>query len=84
MVQQFQNHGQMKKRHSVLVFLKGATAPLVLYFENPFAVYEELTQVVKTPVPSRIIEKETIGPLKKVCINSSEVCSVALQEEQYM
>ncbi len=82
MVQQFQ--GQMKKRHSVLVFLKGATAPLVLYFENPFAVYEELTQVVKSPVPSRIIEKETIGPLKKVCINSSEVCAVALQEEQYM
>lgn len=82
MVQQFQ--GQMKKRHSVLVFLKGATAPLVLYFENPFAVYEELTQVVKSPLPSRIIEKETIGPLKKVCINSSEVCAVALQEEQYM
>ncbi|MBR6163977.1 hypothetical protein IKQ26_08845 [bacterium] len=82
MVQQFQ--GQMKKRHSVLVFLKGATAPLVLYFENPFAVYEELTQVVKSPMPSRIIEKETIGPLKKVCINSSEVCAVALQEEQYM
>jgi len=82
MVQQFQ--GQMKKRHSVLVFLKGATAPLVLYFENPFAVYEELTQVVKSPMPSRIIEKETIGPLKKICINSSEICAVALQEEQYM
>ena len=84
MVQNFQNHGQMKIRHSVLVFLKGATAPLVLYFENPFAVYEELTQVVKSPVPSRLIEKETIGPIKKVCINSSEICAVALQEEQYM
>ncbi len=84
MVQNFQNHGQMKIRHSVLVFLKGATAPLVLYFENPFAVYEELTQVVKSPVPSRIIEKETIGPVKKVCINSSEICAVGLQEEQYM
>ena len=82
MVQQFQ--GQMKKRHSVLVFLKGATAPLVLYFQNPFPVYEELTQVVKSPMPSRIIEKETIGPLKQGCINSSEVCAVALQEEQYM
>ncbi len=84
MVQNFQNHGQMKIRHSVLVFLKGATAPLVLYFENPFAVYEELTQAVKSPVPSRIIEKETIGPVKKVCINSSEICAVGLQEEQYM
>ena len=85
MPQPFTQGSQMKKRTSVLVFLKGTTAPLVLYVENPSALYEELSQVLKTGVQgSRLIEKSTLGPVKKVCILSSEICAVALQEEQYM
>ena len=75
----------MKKRTSVLVFLKGTTAPLVLYVENPFALYDELSQVVKAnSITPKLIEKTTMGPIKKVCILSTEICAVALQEEQYM
>ena len=79
------SQGQMKKRTSVLVFLKGTTAPLVLYVENPFALYDELSQVVKAnSITPKLIEKVTMGPIKKVCILSTEICAVALQEEQYM
>ena len=39
--------GPMKKRTSVLVFLKGTTAPLVLYVDSPIDVYEELAQILK-------------------------------------
>ena len=77
--------GQMKKRTSVLVFLKGTTAPLVLYVESPLALYDELTQVIKAnSTTPRVIEKSTIGPIKKVCILSTQICAVALQDEQYM
>lgn len=77
--------GQMKKRTSVLVFLKGTTAPLVLYVESPLALYDELTQVLKAnSTTPRIIEKSTMGPIKKVSILSTQICAVALQDEQYM
>ncbi len=75
----------MKTRNSVLVFLKGTTAPLVLYVDNPITVYEELSGILKkNPTIPMLIEKTTLGPIKKVCINSSELAAVALQEEQYM
>jgi len=82
MAQPFAN---MKKRTSVLVFIKGAAAPLVLYVENPISVYEELAGILKrnsaAPV---IIEKSTLGPVKKVCINSNDLAAIALQDEPYM
>ena len=85
MPQPFSNGTQMKKRTSVLVFLKGTTAPLVLYVENPISVYEELAQILKlnsqTP---KLIEKTTMGPIRKVCIQSTQICAVALQDEPYM
>ena len=85
MPQPFNQGSQVKKRLSVLVFLKGTTAPLVLYVENPLELYDELTQILKlnsqTP---KIIEKNTLGPVKKVCIQSTQICAVAVQEEQYM
>ena len=82
MAQQF-NAQNIKKRVSVLVFLKGSTAPLVLYVENSEALYDELKQAIKSPT-ALLIEKETQGPLKKVCFISNQVASLALQEEQYM
>ncbi|MBO5434531.1 hypothetical protein J6A31_01750 [bacterium] len=82
MAQQF-NAQNIKKRTSLLVFLKGSTAPLVLYVENPEGMYEEFKQAMKSPTPL-FIERETVGPLKKVCFISNQIASLALQEEQYM
>ena len=82
MAQQF-NAQNIKKRTSVLVFLKGSTAPLVLYVENPEELYAELKQAIKSPA-AVLIEKETQGPLKKVCFISNQVASIAVQEEQFV
>lgn len=85
MPQPFSQGTQIKKRTSVLVFLKGTTAPLVLYVENPSVLYEELVQVLKLNSPTpKLIEKNTLGPVRKVCIQSTQICAVAMQEEQYM
>lgn len=85
MSQAFAQGNNLKKRLAVLVFLKGTTAPLVLYVENPPALYEELSQIMKTASQTpRIIEKTTIGPIKKVCILSTQICAVGLQEEAYV
>ncbi len=82
MAQQF-NAQNIKKRTSVLVFLKGSTAPLVLYVENSEELYAELQQCLKSAAAS-VIEKETQGPLKKVSFISNQVAAVAIQEEQYV
>ena len=81
MAQQF-NSQNIKKRTSVLVFLKGSTAPLVLYVENPDELYIELQNAIKSTT-AKLIEKETQGPLKKVSFISNQIAAVAVQEEQY-
>lgn len=87
MAQQFNpqnlNAQNIKKRTSVLVFLKGSTAPLVLYVDNPQELYAEVTQLMKSP-SAVLLEKDTQGPLKKVCFISNQVAAVAMQEEQYV
>lgn len=82
MAQQFTPQN-IKKRTAVLVFLKGSTAPLVLYVETPQDLYAEITNLMKSPT-AVMIEKETSGPLKKVCFISNQVAAVAMQEEQYI
>ncbi len=82
MAQQF-NAQNIKKRVSVLVFLKGSTAPLVLYVENPEELYAEIQQAAKSSA-ANLIEKETLGPIKKVSFISNQVAAVAIQEEQYV
>ena len=82
MAQQF-NPQNIKKKTSILVFLKGSTAPLVLYVENPQDLYAELTQLIKS-ASNVLVEKETQGPIKKVCFVSNQLSAVAIQEEQYM
>lgn len=82
MAQQF-NAQNIKKRLSLLVFIKGSTAPLVLYSEDTPALYEELNQLLKTNQVV-LVEKETTGPLKKVCFYSNQIAALALQEEQYV
>ncbi len=82
MAQQF-NAQNIKKRLSVLVFLKGSTAPLIMYVENPEELYAELQQAMKSST-AVIIEKETQGPLKKASFVSNQIAAVAIQEEQYV
>ncbi len=77
------NPSNIKIKTSVLIFLKNLAAPLVLYFENPKEIYEEIKEVVNTPT-SKIFEFEPLGPIKKVCINANQISAVALQEEQYI
>ena len=82
MAQQF-NPQNIKKRTSILVFIKGSTAPLVLYVENPQELYTELTQLIKSTA-NVLVEKETQGPVKKVCFLSNQIAAIAMQEEQYI
>lgn len=82
MAQQF-NPQNVKTRTALLVFIKGSTAPLVLYVENPQEMYEDLSAAM-TSTNAVAIEKETNGPLKKVKIMSNQIAALALQEEQYV
>ena len=85
MAQQFNPQGMnaqnIKKRYAVLVFIKGSTAPLVLYVKDAQSLYDELTAKMQSPSAS-LIEKETEGPLKKVCFTSNRIAALAIQEEQ--
>jgi len=87
MAQQFNPQGMsaqnIKKRYAVLVFIKGSTAPLVLYVKDPQALYDELFSKMQSP-SSAIIEKETDGPLKRVCFISNQIAALAIQEEQFV
>ena len=78
-----QAYGQIKIRTSVLVFLKNAVAPLVLYLDNPQQEYLNLLEIYKNQNSvAKIIEKETNGPIKKVAFLSNQIAAVGLQEEQ--
>ena len=82
MAQQY-NPQNVKTRTAVLVFIKGSSAPLVLYVENPQDLYTELNQAIKS-TSTTVIEKETLGPIKKVSFISNQISAVAMQEEQYI
>ena len=82
MVQQYNNQmpGPQKTRLAVILFLKGSATPIVMYFDNPQAVYAELKQLMKSPTPV-LVEKEPVGPIKRLCFVSSQIAGVLLQEE---
>ena len=71
---------QSKTRVSLLVFIKGSSAPLVLYLENPITVYEELKKITESG-QNKLYEKECIGPIKKVSFMTGQICALAIQEE---
>ena len=75
---------QIKTRTSVLVFLKGNAAPIVLYVDKPIELYEELLSYIKMPTNVKLLEKETLGPIKKIAFMSNQISAVAMQEEQYV
>ena len=74
---------QIKTRVSVLVFLKGNAAPLVLYVDNPTELYDEVLSYLKLPATSKLVEKDTQGPIKRVAFQTGQISAVAMQEEQY-
>jgi hypothetical protein len=87
MAQQFNPQGMnaqnIKLRYAVLVFIKGSTAPLVLYVQDYQELYDELAERMVQPNPI-LIRKETEGPLKEVCFISNQIAALAIQEEQYI
>ena len=68
-------------QQSVLIFLKGSAAPIVLYSENPQGLYQEIQQMIKVASQKapKLVEKPGIGPLKKVSFLDTELMGVALQ-----
>lgn len=83
MAQQFSGTPQIKVRTALLIFIKGASAPVVLYLENPQAVYEEVQQLLKS-ASNILFEKEGNGPIKKFSVIANQISAVALQDEQYV
>ncbi len=74
---------QQKTRTALVLFLKGAATPVLLYFDNPQAVYMEMKQLMKSPSPV-LVEKEANGPVKKIAFVSTQLAGVVLQEETYV
>ncbi len=79
-----QNQQNIQSKTSLLIFLKGSVAPIVLYLENPKAVYEDIKELLKNTEAPKMIELEAIGPLKKVSLSTAEISGLALQEEKYV
>ena len=80
MTQQFSQ--QVKIRTGVYVFLKDSMNPIVLYFDNPLAVFDELKAAMKSATPV-LVDKQANGPIKRLCIISNQIKGLALQDEQY-
>ncbi len=80
MAQQFSQ--QVKIRTGLFVFIKETMNPIVLYFDNPQAVYEELKQAMKSATPV-LVDKQANGPIKRLCVISNQIRGLALQDEQY-
>ncbi len=85
MAQQYNNPNaqNIKKRYSVLAFIKGSTAPLVLYVKEPQQLYDQLADLMQSQ-KTVLFEQDTEGPIKKVCFMSNQLSAIAIQEEQYM
>ncbi|MCS6267160.1 MAG: hypothetical protein H2174_06305 [Vampirovibrio sp.] len=66
---------------TVLVFLKSLATPIVLFTENPQQTYDELREILKSAHTNspKLIEKQTIGPLKFVTFWDTQLAGFALQ-----
>ena len=54
-----------------------------MYVKEAQALYQELVEKMQSN-QAVLIEKETEGPLKKVCFISNQIAALAIQEEQYV
>ena len=66
---------------SVLVFMRSLATPLVLYADNAVQLYDEIRAIIRAANPQspKLIEKQGVGPLKKVAFLDTEVSGVAIQ-----
>lgn len=66
---------------TALILMMRAAAPLVLYLDNPEALYEELKAVMRNAKPSapKLIEKSANGPIRRVAFLDTELTGVSLQ-----
>ena len=86
MTQHFQNQPQVKTRKAVLVLMKHSAPPLVLYVDEPEALYEDLKAAIKTANNSmpKLIERQAKGPVKNLSVLDTQLAGVAIQEETYL
>ena len=82
--QNAQYNQNIQTKVSLLIFLKGSVAPIVLYFENPQSIYENLQNILRAQEAPKLIELDALGPIKKVCLVSSEISGISIKEEQYV
>ena len=68
--------GNIQIKTSLLIFLKGSVAPIVLYFEDPKKVYDDLQKVLKAASAPKMVELDASGPIKKVSLVSTDRKSV--------
>ncbi len=80
---QQQIQGKIQTRQALLIFCKDCASPLVLYFDNPVEIYEDLKGLLNSN-EIKMVEFEPIGPIKKAALTSDKIVAVALQEEQYI
>ena len=68
---------------AVLVFLKSLATPLVLYTPNVLDTFVDIKDAMKNAKSAspKLIEKETLGPLKIVYFWDTEIAGAALQME---
>ncbi len=66
---------------AVLVFLKSLATPLVLYTPNVQETFADIKDAMKNAklASPKLIEKETLGPLKIVFFWDTEIAGAALQ-----
>ena len=81
MAQPFQNQPQVKVRTALLIFMKSAPQPVVIYTANPQKDYEDIKNAMK--IPNVLVEKDATGPIKKISMLSNNILGVMLQDEQY-
>lgn len=80
---QQQIQGKIQTRQALLVFCKDSASPMVLYFDNPVEIYEDLKGLLNSN-EVKMVEFEPTGPIKKAALTSDKIVAVALQEEQYI
>ena len=76
----------LSSRLAVLVLMKHSAPPLVLYVDEPEALYEELKTAIKSAnnAMPKLIEKQAKGPVKNFSVLDTQLAGVAIQEETYM
>lgn len=75
------NPSALQNQTVVMIFLKNMAAPILLFSENPIALYEDLKKVIEkaNPQAPKLIERPGTGPLKKVSFLDTQLSGVALQ-----